>query len=73
MSREDRRSLMDPQFVEKLRARLARMRMARVSKDTERLVRQWEQLPQNWIEAAYLRQQLRTAAKPEQPPQEGES
>ena len=69
MSRDDRRKLMDPQFVEKLRARLVRIRMQKVSRDTERHADQWEALPTNWIESAYLRQQLRTALRQDSPPE----
>jgi hypothetical protein len=45
---------MDPRFVEKLRARLARIRTFRAARQTEELVKQWEQLPPNWIEAQIL-------------------
>lgn len=54
MSREDRRKLMDPQFVEKLRARLVRIRMARITRQTETLTTRVENLPPNWIENQLL-------------------
>jgi hypothetical protein len=54
MSREDRRKAMDPRFVEKLRARLARIRTFRAARQTEELAADWQRIRPNWIEAQIL-------------------
>jgi hypothetical protein len=54
MSRDDRRKQMDPRFVEKLRARLARIRTFRAARETQELADKWAEMPPNWIEAQLL-------------------
>lgn len=63
MSREDRRAQMDPNLVERIRARWARILIARSAKRTDELSERWKQLPPNWIE-----QRLLEAKRKEQQP-----
>lgn len=57
MSREDRRKQMDPNLVERIRARWARIRTARAARQTQELIDRWEQQP-NMIEAVILRRRI---------------
>ena len=57
MSREDRRKNMDPNLVERIRARWARIRTARAARQTQELIDRWEQQP-NMIEAVILRRRI---------------
>jgi hypothetical protein len=57
VSREDRRKNMDPNLVERIRARWARIRTARAARQTQELIDRWEQQP-NMIEAVILRRRI---------------
>ncbi len=61
MNRDERRRMMDPKLVEKIRARLARMKTNQAARQTEELAAAWEKLPPNWIERQLL------AAKQKEP------
>lgn len=61
MTREERREQMEPQVVERLRARLARIKVAIAAKRVQELAA--ETLPPNVIEAALLRARLEGGPK----------
>ena len=63
MTGDDRRRAMDPKLLERVRARLARIRTHQVARQTDELEERWKQLPPNWIE-----QRLLEAKRKEQQP-----